>query len=70
MCPGRYLAINEMKLALAVILDKFNIQLLMDDAFKVKMSRELEYKLSSALGNAGPRDEDRHQFRMRYTYQK
>ena len=70
MCPGRYWAINEIKMLLAIILSKLDIELLMNEDYKEKMRTRLECQLSRVFLNMGPHEKDKHQFRMRYSIRK
>ncbi|CAF4918427.1 unnamed protein product, partial [Rotaria sp. Silwood1] len=70
MCPGRYWAINKIKLFLAIVLIKLDIQLLMDDDYKQKMRTRLNFQLSNLFTNLGPHEKDKHQFRIRYSMKK
>jgi hypothetical protein len=70
MCPGRYWAIHEIKLLLALILIKFDIELMMDDDYKQKMCTRLDFQLSTILMNLGPHEKDKHQYRVRYSMKK
>lgn len=70
MCPGRYWAINEIKLLIALVVLTLDIQLMMDDDYKQKMRTRLDCQLSKLGLNQGPHEKDKHQFRIRYSIKK
>ena len=67
ICPGRYWAVNEVKLLLALVILKLDIVLLMDPAYQEKMRTRIETQIDSFLIDLGPHEKDKHQFRMQYS---
>ena len=70
MCPGRYWALNEIKLFLAIILIKLDIELMMHEDYKKRMRTRLECQISNVFLNLGPHEKDKHQFLIRYSIKK
>ncbi|CAF1344038.1 unnamed protein product [Didymodactylos carnosus] len=68
MCPGRYWAINEIKMLVALVLTQMNVELLMDDWYKKKLCERLEYEYTGLLTNGGPKKKYCEQFRIKYSY--
>lgn len=66
MCPGRYWAMNHIKLVIAIVVTKIDIELMMDDDYRQKMCTRLDYRLGTFLNNMGPPIKDKHQYLMRY----
>jgi cytochrome P450 len=69
ICPGRYWAINEIKLLVALVLTKLDIQLMMDEDYqqKTRTGARRDALLSKLFVSLGPHEKDKHQFQIKYS---
>ncbi|CAF1347842.1 unnamed protein product [Didymodactylos carnosus] len=67
MCPGRYWAVNEIKMLLALVITNMNIELLMDESYRKKLCERLEYQYTGVLSNGGPIKQHHDQFKIKYS---
>jgi oxysterol 7-alpha-hydroxylase len=69
MCPGRYWAINEIKILVALIIQHMNIEFInMTEEDKDDYRKKLPYDYSKFAGSSGPKKGFKHKFDIKYSY--
>ena len=68
-CPGRYWAINEIKILVAMIIQHMDIQFVnMTEEDKADFRRRLPYDYSKVVSGGGPKKGYGHKFNIKYSY--
>jgi oxysterol 7-alpha-hydroxylase len=69
MCPGRYWAINEIKILVALIIQHMNIEFVnMTEQDKADYRKRLPYDYSKIVSSGGPKKGFEHKFDIKYSY--
>jgi oxysterol 7-alpha-hydroxylase len=69
MCPGRFLAINEIKMLVALILQHMDIEFVnMTEQDRDEYRKKLPYDYSKMISSGGPKKGYEHKFDMKYSY--
>jgi len=69
MCPGRYWAMNEIKILTALILQHMDIEFInMTDQDKDDYRKKLPYDYSKFVSTGGPTKDHKHKFDIKYSY--
>ena len=69
MCPGRYWAINEIKILVALIIQHMDVEFVnMTEQDKEAYRKRQPYDYSKLVFSSGPRKDSKHKFDIRYSY--
>ena len=69
MCPGRYWAINEIKILVAMIIQHMDIEFInMTEQDKADFCKRLPYNYSKIVSSGGPKKDYAHKFDIKYSY--
>ncbi|CAF0878886.1 unnamed protein product [Didymodactylos carnosus] len=69
MCPGRFWAINEIKILVALIIQHMDIQFInMTEKDKDECRKKLPYDYSKFVASGGPKKGYKHKFDIKYSY--
>ena len=69
MCPGRYWAVNEIKMLIAFIIQHMNVELInMGETDKEAYRQKLPYDYSKFVSSGGPKEEHAKKFDIDYSY--
>jgi oxysterol 7-alpha-hydroxylase len=69
MCPGRYWAVNEIKMLVALIIQHMDIEFVnMTEQDKDDYRKKLPYDYSKFVSSGGPKKGHEHKFDIKYSY--
>ena len=69
MCPGRFLAINEIKMLVALLFQHMDIEFVhMTEEDKEEYRKKLPYDYAKMVTSGGPKKGYEHKFDMKYSY--
>ncbi|CAF1038046.1 unnamed protein product [Rotaria sordida] len=69
MCPGRFLAINEIKMLITVIIQHMDIEFVnMTEQDKDDYRKKLPYDYTKMISSGGPKKGYEHKFDIKYSY--
>ncbi|CAF4708823.1 unnamed protein product, partial [Rotaria sp. Silwood2] len=69
MCPGRYWAINEIKILVVLIVQHMDIEFLnMTEKDKDNYRKKLPYDYAKLVSSGGPTKDHLHKFDVKYSY--
>ena len=69
MCPGRYLAVNEIKILVALIVQHMDIEFInITEQDKHDYRKRLPYDYSKLISSGGPQHGYEHKFDIKYSY--
>ena len=68
-CPGRYWAINEIKIYVALVIQHMNIEFInITEQDKADFRKKLPYDYTKIVSSGGPKKVHKHKFDIKYSY--